>query len=326
MAGDLSRIDWHNHDGVNLAMINDFVRNQFYDRIIGTNVSGQDVLDIGFGTGLLSMLALKHGANSITAYESDPDRFLLGTEIIARLGLGDKITLINERFYHDYLDQYPDHVVVTETVNGNLWQEGLFNSLPRVQCRSFLPGRYFLNIYAVEIPSVFAAGLGADATVPRQFTPGVDIDPMFVRTVNSFYGVDSTPVAESLPTLKHVDPHVDTNWGWIPYMRCQADAHVIARYVLNAENLVLQTSAPLLNTKQTIDFSVTEHSIPVRINTQGSWLLYPRVGMQHDCQTLFLDQGHWGPTLSPVVVTDYTGDLVITHNFHNGDIKYELTH
>lgn len=326
MSGDLSRIDWHNHDGVNLAMINDFVRNQFYNRIIQANVQGCDVLDIGFGTGLLSMLALQHGARSITAYESDPDRFLLGTEIIARLGLENKINLVNDRFYHNYLDQYPNHVVVTETVNGNLWQEGLFNSLPRTPYRSFLPGKYFLNIYAVEIPSVFAAGLGTDAALPKQFTPGVDLNPEFVQTVNSFYGVKSYQVPAELPTLKHVDPHVDTSWGWIPYMRCNPNAHVIARYVLNAENLILQTSAPLLSTKHPVDFSMTEHTIPVRINASGSLLLYPRVGMQHDTHTLFLDQGHWGPTLSPVVVTDYSGELIITHNFHNGDITYELAH
>ena len=326
MSGDLSRIDWHNHDGVNLAMINDFVRNQFYDRIIRENVQDCDVLDIGFGTGLLSMLALQHGARSVTAYESEPDRFLLGTEIINRLGLKNKINLINDRFYHDYLDQYPNHVVVTETVNGNLWQEGLFNSLPRKPYRNFLPGKYFLNIYAVEIPSVFASGLGQDAVQPKQFTPGVDLDPGFVQTVNEFYGVESKQHNYSLPTLKHIDPHVDTNWGWIPYMRCNPNAHVIARYVLSAENLTLQTTAPLLSTKQTIDFTVSEHIIPVRINTSGSLLLYPRVGMQHDTHTLFLDQGHWGPTLSPVVITNYTGDLVITHNFRNGDITYELTH
>lgn len=30
----LSRIDWHNHDGINLSMINDLMRNQFYDRVL----------------------------------------------------------------------------------------------------------------------------------------------------------------------------------------------------------------------------------------------------------------------------------------------------
>ena len=29
----LDRIDWYNHDGVNLGMINDFVRNQFVPRM-----------------------------------------------------------------------------------------------------------------------------------------------------------------------------------------------------------------------------------------------------------------------------------------------------
>ena len=87
----LKRIDWHNHDGVNLGMINDFMRNQFYDRILSRYVRDQQCTDIGFGTGLLSMLALKHGAKHIRAFESDPDRFQLGCEIISRLGLHDQI-------------------------------------------------------------------------------------------------------------------------------------------------------------------------------------------------------------------------------------------
>ena len=40
------------------------------------------ILEIGFGTGFLSMLALKHGARSIVAYESDINRYQLGCEVI----------------------------------------------------------------------------------------------------------------------------------------------------------------------------------------------------------------------------------------------------
>jgi hypothetical protein len=54
-------------------------------------------------------------------------------------------------------------VVFSETVNGNLWQEGLLNSLPRRAGVDFLPGKYFLEIYACVIPESFAQGL----TTPR---------------------------------------------------------------------------------------------------------------------------------------------------------------
>ena len=147
----LERIDWQNHDGVNLGMINDFVRNQFYDRIIGRYVQDQNCTDIGFGTGLLSMLALKHGAKHIRAFESDLDRFQLGSEIINRLGLQDRIELINERYDNLY---HPTPITFTETVNGNLWWEGLWNSLPCDDKSIFLPGEYFLELWAVEVPEI----------------------------------------------------------------------------------------------------------------------------------------------------------------------------
>jgi predicted RNA methylase len=109
----LKRIDWNNHDGVNLGMINDFVRNQFYDRVISRYVQDQDCTDIGFGTGLLSMLALKHGARHIRAFESDTDRYQLGCEIIKQLGLHNRIELLNEQYDHYY---QPTPITFTETV------------------------------------------------------------------------------------------------------------------------------------------------------------------------------------------------------------------
>jgi len=87
----LDQIDFENHNGVYLPMINDAARNQFYDRIL-TEVRDQDCVEIGFGTGFLSMLALKHGARSIVAYESDPVRYELGCKVIELLKLSDNKT------------------------------------------------------------------------------------------------------------------------------------------------------------------------------------------------------------------------------------------
>ena len=63
----LRDIDWKNNDGVFLPMLNDFRRNWFYERTLSTSVRDQECVDIGFGTGLLSLIALKHGAKHITA-------------------------------------------------------------------------------------------------------------------------------------------------------------------------------------------------------------------------------------------------------------------
>ena len=118
----LDCVDFENHNGVYLPMINDVARNQFYDSILH-EVQDQDCIEIGFGTGFLSMLALKHGARSIVAYESDPERYQLGCEVIKILKLQDRITLLNQRYTHDC--NHNATVIFTETVDDNIWGEGI---------------------------------------------------------------------------------------------------------------------------------------------------------------------------------------------------------
>ena len=274
--------------------------------------------------GTASILALQHGASHVVAFESDSNRYALGTEIIDRLKLKDKIKLINQRFYSNNLADYHKYVIVTETVNGNLWQEGLFNSLPRTAGQKFLPGQYFLNIYAVKIPRVFAQGLGTEAIQPRQFTPGIDINSDFVKIVNEFRGISTTLQAQDLTTLKLVDPHVDTNWGWIPYMRCLDAAECVARYHLNAETTTITTTVQDCNVVVPVDFDQNQHSMTITVDAREPMLLIPRVGMQHQNHVLFLDQGHWGPTQVPCVISDYQGQVSVKHCFCSGNIQYHL--
>jgi hypothetical protein len=328
MSGDLSRIDWHNHDGVNLSMINDFVRNRFYNNIIKSSVNNRDVLDIGFGTGLLSILALDHGARHVTAYESDADRFLLGQNIIRDLKLEKKINLINDRFNHSLFKNYKNHVTITETVNGNLWQEGLINSLPRKKQALFVPNNYFLNIYAVEVSSSFAQYLTRLNFPSVQFAPGIDIDPRFVNTVNFYCGGHKEPDSPqtTTQTLQTIDTQNNTVWGHIPYMRCISTDNIVAGYSVNVKNLKLLSFKGGTSTATTFDVDSSDITLDFEVNVPGYLLLVPRVGMQHNEHTLFLDQGHWGPTLSPVIVNNYTGNIKVTHNLHTGDLTYELAH
>jgi hypothetical protein len=316
----LSQIDWANHDGVNRTMINDFMRNQFYDNIFAGNVKDQNCIDIGFGTGLLSVLALKHGARSVVAYESDLARFELGNKIIKDLGL-HQITLIHDRFKHDMID-YSSNLIFTETVNGNLWQEGLFQSLPRRPGIKFLPGQYFLEIYACVVPDVFAQGL-IDPKTTQGFSPGVDIDQNFIELVNQigFPGHSvSHPIASPVRAL--IDTGIDTEWGWIPYLRlCINNGTLVAGYHVDSNkqciNVVNQGEVPM-------NFGLKSFSITV--NTEQwknkSVILVPRAGMKHGDFKLMLDTGHWGATLSPLVLVRPDDGICITHNFYHGAITY----
>ena len=87
MTDFLKKINWLDHDGVYLSMINDYGRNAFYQNALAESVKGKHCLEIGFGTGLLSIMAIEQGAKSVTAYESDDTRYLLGLKVIQTLGL-----------------------------------------------------------------------------------------------------------------------------------------------------------------------------------------------------------------------------------------------
>lgn len=307
----LKRIDWFNHDGVNLSMINDFMRNQFYDRILGRYVSGQRCTDIGFGTGLLSMLALKHGADHVRAFESDTDRYLLGCEIVRRLNLNHKIELINERYDNSYKTT---PITFSETVNGNLWWEGLWNSLPNDNKSIFLPGKYFLEIWALEIPESFAKGIGVDEETNRVFAPGVDVDLQFVQTVNELIceSADCTHVPTVLNNLDsgivQFERQINTVWNWIPYLRAVQAGEKVASY-----------TASFFDERDTFDLR-----IPTKQWQNATVLVVPRMGMQQDNDKLYLDTGHWGPGENPIMLVKPQGTLVVKHNVHNGLITYSL--
>jgi hypothetical protein len=301
----LKNIDWQNHDGVNIGMINDYMRNQFYDRVLATEVNGCTCTDIGFGTGLLSMIALKYGAKNVRAFESDHDRYLLGKEIIKRLNLSSRIDLINEMYDNDCT---PTEVTFTETVNGNLWWEGLWCSLPRNKETKFLPSEYFLEIWATEIPDAFALGITLPQESNQYFNPGIDIDDSFIKVVNQLAKFDNLAGTSLLtPGIVKFARQQETVWGWIPYLRASQTGTIVANYSIsnfdpNANSKIITIDATTWKDKNVV--------------------LVPRVGMQHLQHRMYLDTGHWGPCEDPVIVVKSSGRIQVKHSFRRGTISY----
>jgi len=295
----LDQIDFENHNGVYLPMINDAARNQFYDRIL-TEVRDQDCVEIGFGTGFLSMLALKHGARSIVAYESDPVRYELGCKVIELLKLQDRVTLINQRYTHDC--EHNATVVFTETVDQNLWGEGLYNSFPKQPGKKFLPGQYFLKLHAIPISTAFALGL-TQSHEKNHFSPGVDVDSKFVSFINLLLAKKyNKPVKGQLKLpsgVNNISPQVMYT-HWINDDTC------VGQYIIDA-------NAPFENIS-TKEFCIDIKDQPV--------LVIPRVGMRHDEHEIYLDIGHWDLPIYPVVVNYPNSKLTFTHDLHTGKITY----
>lgn len=119
---------WH------FIMLNDFKRNLLYQKAIQNAVcSGcRSVLDIGTGTGILSMFAKTAGASSVYACELSKTMYELACEVLVANGLDKEIKL----FHMKSLDlEIPKHIpervslVVTETVDSGLFGEGIVESL-----------------------------------------------------------------------------------------------------------------------------------------------------------------------------------------------------
>lgn len=84
-------------------MLHDTERNLKYslalkEAIDTTKKSGKkaNVLDIGTGTGLLAMLAAKHGADSVVTLEAFSPISQVARDIIAKNGFQDKIKIVNK--------------------------------------------------------------------------------------------------------------------------------------------------------------------------------------------------------------------------------------
>lgn len=297
----LEQVDFLNHNGVFLPMLNDVARNQFYDNIL-PEVRNQNCIEIGFGTGLLSMLALKHGARHIVAYESDSTRYQLGQAMIEVLGLQEKITLLNKTYDHNC--ESDAAVIFTETVDRNIWGEGLYHSLPRKGNQKFLPGQYFLEIYAVPVTDDMAMKF-LKSQEEHCFSPGVDIDPKFVSFIN---------LVLSKKYHKPVQSKTALNIG-------------ITALPPNT-NLLGLTNNNTWATMYTIDANgqfadINNRELFVQTHNQPM-LIIPRAGIQHHGYRLYLDSGHWGMTDYSVVVNQPYSKVSISHDLHTGKITYTI--
>jgi len=84
-------VPWH------FPMMNDTVRNDAYEKALQTALqNGGRVLDIGSGSGLLAMMAARHGASAVTTCELVSMVAEKAKIITARNGFADKIQVINK--------------------------------------------------------------------------------------------------------------------------------------------------------------------------------------------------------------------------------------
>jgi protein arginine N-methyltransferase 1 len=122
------------------VMLSDGPRLRAYDRALEHAIGPDDVVvDVGAGTLVLSMLALRHGAGHVYAIEADPQTAAIATRIAQRNDLKGRLTVIQGDARAVQLPRKAD-VLVSEMM-GNLGpEEEMLEILHVVARRNLRPG------------------------------------------------------------------------------------------------------------------------------------------------------------------------------------------
>jgi enediyne biosynthesis protein CalE3 len=139
------------------VMLGDQRRVKAYDRALARALRpGDVVVDVGAGLLVLSLLALRHGARHVYAVEADPEIAFLAREIVARNGIEDRITVIQEDARLVRLPEQAD-LFVSEMM-GNLGPEEEMAAIIAAVARNNLrpearvvPQRLVTRVQAVEL-------------------------------------------------------------------------------------------------------------------------------------------------------------------------------
>jgi len=132
-----------------MLMLLDRERIEFYDQALAHCCHQKIVLEVGTGTGILSILAAFHGAQHVYTIERDPFLARLAKKTIQRLGLSRKITVIVGDSTKIKTGTFPKaDVFVQEVFGSDPLNEGLLAAVHDVQ--------RFLKSDCVFVPEKFS--------------------------------------------------------------------------------------------------------------------------------------------------------------------------
>lgn len=128
--------DWH------FAMINDLDRNKFYQTLLHDAIDENSVvLEIGAGSGLLSIMAAKAGARLVIAIEANREMATLATQIIAANNMSGRIVVINKMSTDVHLSDLPavPTILVSEILGTLLLGESALHYVQDARTRLIAP-------------------------------------------------------------------------------------------------------------------------------------------------------------------------------------------
>lgn len=209
---------WH------FPMMNDSVRNDAYDRALGSALQGKKgtVLDIGTGSGLLAMMAARHGASQVVSCEAVSSIAHKATEIIAQNGYADRIRVV--KGYSTKLELGRDvperfDVLVTEIFDDGLLGEEAFKAIKHAKEHllkadaQIIPSRVRVMAMGIESEEIFKnyrvnKSAGFDVQAFNEFSlqgyVGIHLDKMAYRAISAptpvfSFDFSNLPGTEAVP-------------------------------------------------------------------------------------------------------------------------------
>lgn len=196
---------WH------FSMMNDTSRNLAYEHAIKAVVKDKTVLEIGVGSGLLSMMAARAGAKHVYACEMVPVIAEKAREIIHANGLSDRITVIPKLSFDVQINAcelpHKADVLITETFDPNLIGENVLAIVADAKARllnpgaAIVPARASLMAVLVESRELYEQTAvdevsGFDLSAFNEFK----VQPGIVVTANNYH---FTALSSAVPVVAY---------------------------------------------------------------------------------------------------------------------------
>ncbi|KAG7032672.1 putative protein arginine N-methyltransferase 6 [Cucurbita argyrosperma subsp. argyrosperma] len=196
---DMAYFQSYSHVGIHEEMIKDSVRTETYRAAIMQHqsyIAGKVVMDVGCGTGILSIFCAQAGARRVYAVDAS-DIAVQATEVVKANNLSDTVIVLHSRVEDVQIDEDVD-VIISEWMGYMLLYESMLGSIIYARDRWLKPGGLILPSNATLYM--------APVTHSDRYSASID----FWRSV---YGIDMSAMLPLAKQCAFEEPSIETISG-----------------------------------------------------------------------------------------------------------------